>query len=97
MTGILKRINARRPELLKQARVSENFRANLFVQFVEFRQKLIADFNNPWHDVLCTIRHYAVNCICNAKAVDRVRRNFRLARHSLITNSFDPQLIEVFL
>ena len=63
-----------RPELLKQTRVSENFRANLFVQFVEFRQKLVADFNNPWHDVLCTVRHYSVNCICSAEAVDLCRR-----------------------
>jgi hypothetical protein len=36
-----------RSELLKKARVGENFRPNLFVKFVEFRQKLIADFNNP--------------------------------------------------
>jgi len=28
--------------------VGENFRHNLFVKFVEFRQKFIADFNNPY-------------------------------------------------
>ena len=46
----------------KEARVGENFRANLFVKFGEFRQKLIADFNNP-HGQLCSIRHYAVKGI----------------------------------
>ena len=51
-----------RSELLKQARVSKNFGPNLFVKFGEFRQKLIADFNNP-HGQLCNIRHYAVKGI----------------------------------
>ena len=51
-----------RPELLKKARVGENLRPNPFVKFGEFRQKLIADFNNP-HGQLCSIRHYAVKGI----------------------------------
>jgi len=51
-----------RPELLKKARVGENFRPSVFVKFGEFRQKLIADFNNS-HGQSCNIRHYAVKGI----------------------------------
>jgi hypothetical protein len=52
VTRIVKRIHAGPPQmgsiLLKQASQREDLRSHMFVQLVELRLKLIADFNAPF-------------------------------------------------